>query len=117
MTKAERLEAYRMRLDGVPVIEIAQHFGVSRQHLYDILPVSGKPVRGCIYPHINEWITDNDSCAQDLANRAGVSYNGLSEFLKGNVGARKPTIDKILEVTGMTYEYAFATEVSDGSSV
>lgn len=117
MTKAERLEAYRMRLDGVPIIQIAQHFGVSRQHLYDILPVAGKPVRGCIYPHINEWITDNDSCAQDLAQRIGVSYNSLLEFLKGKVASGKPTIDKILEVTGMTYEYAFATEVSNGSAV
>ena len=81
MTKAERLEAYRMRLDGVPVMQIAQHFHVSRQILYQILPATGKPIRGCIYPHINEWITDNDSCAQDLAQRVGVSYNGLSDFL------------------------------------
>ena len=117
MTKTERLEAYRMRLDGVPVIRIAERFGVSRQYIYDIIPNVGKPVKGCIYPNLNEWMMDNEMGVFDLARAINVSPSGLADFLRGQHDTRKKTIDKILNVTGMTYEHAFVTEVANGAEV
>lgn len=117
MTKIERLEAYRMRLEGVPVIQIAKHFGVSRQRIYDILPSTGRPVKGCIYPNINEWMIDNEMNAFDLARAIDMSPSGLTDFLRGLHDTRKKYIDKILDVTGLTYEHAFAKEVNNGAEV
>lgn len=117
MTKTERLEAYRMRLEGKTMVEIAKKFGVSRQYLYSTMPCSGKAVSGCIYPHINEWMLDNDCGCSELADRVKVSYSSLMDFIRGVTQARKNVIDRLLDVTGMTYEYAFATEVSNGAEV
>lgn len=113
MTKEQKLEACSMRFDGVSLQEIADHFGVTKEYIRKITPkVETKSVYRtksgkCIYTNILGWMQKNRVCAKKLSKMIGVSTCTVSNMLKGKVNTTKNTIDKVLEVTGMTYEEAF----------
>lgn len=113
MTKEQKLEACSMRFDGVSIQEIADHFGVTREYIGQITPtintlaVRRKKLDSYIYPNISRWMKENRVCASKLAKTIGISPVTVSNMLSGRVNTTKSTIDKVLEVTGMTYEQAF----------
>lgn len=110
MTKEQKLEACSMRFDGVSIQEIADHFGVTREYIRQITPtintlaVRRKKLDSYIYPNISRWMKENRVCASKLAKTIGISPVTVSNMLSGRVNTTKSTIDKVLEVTGMTYE-------------
>ena len=63
-------------------------------------------------------MNENKVSRNELARRCGyVSGRGdaFAAYLKGECNPRKQVIDKLLEVTGLTYEEAFKrSENSDG---
>ena len=100
MTIDQKVEAYRMRLEGATLQSIADHFEVSLEWIRQIVPpIEGKTwsLEGmrnrCVYPGIAQWLYEN-------------------RWMNGVHKPNKPTIDKILKVTGMTYEQAFGEEES-----
>lgn len=110
MTNEQKVEVYRMRLNGATLQECADKFGVTREYIRQITPA----VRGnrrcfkvCIYPGVAKWLEDNDWTFSQLADKSGVSVAALETFLTGRGGTSKRTIDRLLEITGMTYEEAF----------
>lgn len=113
MTKEQKLEACSMRFDGVSLQEIADHFGVSKGRIHQITPrISTRSVRSYynetfIYPNISRWMRENRISANNFSKMIGVSQMTVSNNLRGKTPPSKKTIDKILEVTGMTYEEAF----------
>lgn len=117
MTKEQKIEAYSMRLDGVPIRKIAEKYGVSYQYIQQLLPGKRKDYRekykSCIYPNIVKFLHENSMSLKKLSDLCNLSYVGLQEFLMGKHKGSKKTVDKILKATGMTYEEAFAEEAQD----
>ena len=115
MTVDEKVEAYRMRLEGASFNEIGRHFGVSKQYIQQILPVPEKnrvemSADSCVYKNISKWMLQNGISYSKLAKYSGITQSGVQRFLTGKCSANKTTIDKLLDVLQMSYEEAFATK-------
>ena len=110
MTNEQKAEAYLMILNGASYEDAAQKFGVTKQRLHQLLPGVGSSTRQSndwIYPNIKRWMKDNRLLAQNFAKLLGCGSATVGKYLSGKAQPNKQTIDKILEVTGMTYEEAF----------
>lgn len=119
MTKAQKVEAYSMRLDGASLREIADKFGVSFQYIQQLFPARKRIQRkysNIIYPNIVRYLQDNRVTLTALASDCNMTINGLRQFLNGESGGTKSTIDAILKATGMKYEEAFYTRPVDGQN-
>lgn len=103
---------------GLTRTEIAKQLGISRQAVSQALarynPAYFKLITesNCIYPNIREWMNKNKVSMNEFVRRMGcASYAGnfytLKNNLTGKTDTKKSTIDKILAITGMTYELAF----------
>lgn len=60
-----------------------------------------------IYPNLEHWIWRHCESAADFARRIDYTYSSFKDFMRGKNGTTKYTIDKILSVTGLTYEVCF----------
>ena len=75
-----------------------------------------KPVRKrgytgkVVYPNILKWLDDHDMTFLDFAIETGLGDNAAANVIYGRHDPQKHVIDKILELTGMTYEEAFRKE-------
>ena len=75
----------------------------------------------CVYPAIAQWLYEHRCTYAKLAEMIGAPDASVSRWMNGRHKLSKPTIDKILEVTGLTYEQAFLVadtdqpEVADGT--
>lgn len=114
MTIDQKVEAYRMRLEGATLKSIAEKFGVSLEWIRKIVPpIEGKTwslydmCNRCAYPGLGQWLFENRCTYAKLAEMIGAPDASVSRWMNGVHKMNKPTIDKILEVTGMTYEQAF----------
>ena len=105
--------------DGKTLQEIADKHGITRQRVYQILVNCGteKRERNTFKPTIDKikfdglkkWLMENKVAIRDLYDKTGVSYS-LNYFYSKMVGTSPldiDTINKILEVTGLTYENCF----------
>ena len=113
MTIDQKVEAYRMRLEGSTLQSIADTFGVSKERIRQILPGEGKSwsddavLSRCAYPGIARWLFENRLNYSEFGGLIGFSQATISRWMNGVNKLNKPAIDKILEVTGLTYEQAF----------
>lgn len=118
MTNRDKAEAYFMRLNGNSLREIADKFGVSYQYIAQILPSSAPAfhhptnTEKCIYPAIRKYMEKNRMTYGRFASLCGLSPMSLYRNLTGDSTPLKKTIDRVLEVTGMTYEEAFNVDES-----
>ena len=116
--KNKMIELYK---EGLTYQEIGEKFNVSRQRVYQM--IGGhirdyfKPITSeeCIYPNLRKWMNDNRVNRPELCRRLyGHTHPNLSlmvnHFLKGSIRQlSKITIDKYINVTGLTYEELFDT--------
>ena len=115
MTIDEKVEAFRMRLEGNTIQEIANRFGVSKQYISKELRTERKKsnekiVNACIYPNIRKFLVQEQLTCRDFSGEFGLSYATLYNTLTGKAEPRKKTIDRILECTGLSYEEAFSKD-------
>jgi len=115
---ATRAEKLALREQGMTYRQIADQFGISYQAVAHSL-ASYNPKRfqyitetGCVYPNLRKWMNDNKVGQSEFARRCQFSNspgnkNRMRGYLIGLADPPKRTIDKILAVTGMTYEEAF----------
>lgn len=120
--KARRCDLYVAdRNAGMKYAEIAAKYGVSYQCVAQSCASRGvgrfKPYTAteCIYPNLRKWLNDNKVSRYEFIRRLGdhqnaVSTARISEHFRGRSYPRKETIDKFIEVTGLTYEQLFAEE-------
>lgn len=119
MTKEQKNEAYSMRLYGATLKEVAEKFGVSREYIRKITPpvvLRGRRAstfESCVYPNLVNWLHENRYSCASFSNLCRLNFATISRALKGE-NASKKTIDAILNVTGMTYEVAFAKDEKNG---
>ena len=121
MNKKEQMKL--MRDHGMKHREIAEVFGVSRQYVADVCgkcdPAYFVPIGDdCIYPNLRRWMNENKIPRKEFLRRMGLTSHSANierfgNFIRGEHHPRKPYIDMMLKVTGMTYETLFA-EVEDG---
>ena len=115
ISNEDKVKMFSMRLEGATFQEIADKFGISRQRVQQLLcsnrPSTRKTLNKIVYPNIAKWLDDNGMNIYCFGERCGLSSTSLRNFLLLDLGCTKYTIDKILEVTGLTYEEAFRKEV------
>ena len=115
---ATKQEKMALREQGLTYREIAEHLGISHQAVAATL--SGCDPRKfhlisesqCAYPGLRNWMNDNKVTNAELVRRCGLtpcsnSFERMRGYLCRRAEPRKRTIDKILSVTGLTYEEAF----------
>ena len=113
-------ELYKAARDaGETYDAIAKRFGVSRQAVWSNLNVKRKPwqditLAECIYPNLRGWMNDNRVSVPELAKRVTGDRDGgarsVRKWIAGYMNPNKKNIDKLLSVTGLTYEEMFAEE-------
>lgn len=115
MTNEEKRIAQEMYLEGKNIASIAKMLNYCHSTISKCLPAEIKiayhrPTK-IIYPGITKWLAVNRSTVKALSEKIGEGNKEphLSAILHGKVSPRKTTIDKILAVTGLTYEEAFST--------
>ena len=117
MTIDEKVEAYRMRLEGKTFQEIGEHFAVSKQCIQQMLPKRRKKleeaIQSCIYPNIARWMEEHEAGYAEIARQCGRLPQTVGNALSGRTGPSKTLIDQILQVIGLTYEQAFKEDTND----
>lgn len=122
-SKHPRTDLYIAERDkGLSHQEIADKYGVSRQTVSQACakhsPGHFKPYtpKQVVYPNLRRWLNENKVSRSEFARRLGNigygnSYCTLSGWLRGDHFPHKQVIDKILAVTGLTYEELWEVDV------
>lgn len=124
---SKRKQMQMLRDQGMKYKEIAEKIGVSSQY---VSMVCGKcdPAyfqyvdESCIYPNLRKWMNDNKITRREFLRRMGLmpytgNYERFGSYLRGTNYPRKQYIDKMLKVTGMTYETMFYTEKEEKQQI
>ncbi len=109
MTKRDKLEAYKMRLEGKTLQYIANHFGVTREYIRQITPAAGPTHQrdNYIFPNIAKWLVDNGIYNYEFAEMIQSNRVSVGNWLLGKTEPSLFHIEQILKVTGMSFEEAF----------
>ena len=115
MDKKEKMKL--LREQGITCQEIADMFGVSRQRVHQVCgkthPGYFRPIGDeCIYPNLRKWMNENKVSRKEFLQRMGLSPYSENQaqfgrYVRGECQPKKPYIDKMLAVTGLTYETLF----------
>jgi hypothetical protein len=110
-----------MKNEGKTYQVIADEFGISKQRVQQL--IGNRDARyfryikktTCIYKGIRKYLNDNKISVAEFVRRTHGCYHPvymsrLMSKLRGETDMQKRYIDKILEVTGLTYEVAFELE-------
>ena len=62
------------------------------------------------YPSIPKYMADHNLSLREFARRCDMPSSTMCRLLKGDTEPSKSTIDKILSVTGLSYEECFMEE-------
>ena len=119
MADKNLMRAYRAQ--GMTYEQIGEKCGLSRQRVFQL--IGGGTDRAkkcfrtitdeeCVYPNIRKWMNENSVSKSELCRRIfGSSHPNLmsqiSAWLLGRYYPSKKKIDKLIEVTGLTYEELF----------
>lgn len=115
MTKKELI--IKLHDDGLSYTEIGRTIGVSRQYAATVCGKQDvayfKPIGDtCVYPNLRKWMNENKVTRREFLRRMGLvthdaNYKRFNNILRGEGDPQKHYIDKMLEVTGLTYEVLF----------
>lgn len=112
MSKEEKLRAYEMLLDGKSCSEVGKEFGVTKQRISQLFRIDGirlhQAAGSCIYPNLALWMVEHNVGYSKMARAVGTDPQTIRRALTADGTIRKHFIDAILDLTGMTYEEAFA---------
>lgn len=122
MTREQKIEMFAMRVDGCTLQEIGDRFGITRERVRQVFNAVAcreaniqRGTENFTYPNLSKWMRTNDVSMSELWVRMGNKQANsgttkISKLLKGDasLGLRMSQIKKILQITGMTFEEAFA---------
>lgn len=103
---------------GLNYREIGEQLGISRQYVAQCLGKAGAGYfRGlkkdeCIYEGLRLWMTRNHVSRNELMRKMGLcpctgNSTRIRELLSGKTELKKHHIDKLIGITGMSYEALF----------
>lgn len=121
ITIDQKVEMYRMRLEGKSYQAIADRFGVSRQYVHQLFgqKYKSEPYRNVNvqYTGLRKWMNESHYSVAKLARESGCtdhSYGTITSYLQGSPRMDIDSIRKILRFTGLTFEEALGeTEQED----
>lgn len=125
MTRDEREDIIIRRKNGETFQSIADSYGVTRQCIQQMLAARGISVDGryliaerCIYPKLSNFIREHKLSAKELGETIGFKPNSYTTTRVMDIvtGKRAMTIEqikRILELTEMSFEECFSTEVKE----
>lgn len=117
----DREQVIRDRVSGMTLQQVAEKHGITRQYVSAITCRLGTghfqlvSATRCVYPNLRRWMNEHRVGVTELACMVGKSMvandiDKLRRVLRGETQPRKSLIDKLLSITGMTYEKLFAEE-------
>lgn len=113
LTIDQKVEMYRMRLEGKSYQVIADRFGVSRQYVHQLFGQKYKNVN-VKYVGLRKWMNESNYSVAKLARESGCTdnhnYVTITSYLQGSPRIDIDSIRKILRFTGLTFEEAFGVE-------
>lgn len=114
MTAEEKIIAQEMYKEGKSTASIAKELHYSSatiaRNLFGGNGKAGRRLENAIYPGLVKWLADNNKTVTDFnVMVCGKKNQQMSLILHGTTMPNKRTIDKILAITGLTYEEAFRT--------
>ena len=109
------------RQNGKTYRQIAQKYGVTPQAVAAACAIHApghfKPYteKEVVYPKLRKWLNDNEVSRNEFARRMGLTPYAkncyrVSDYFRGRNYPLKETIDKMLRVTGLSYEELFSLE-------
>lgn len=114
MTNEQVLDMVSMRLNGSSLQEIGDKYGYTREYVRIWMPQglrgrikSELAVQRTVYPALKEFMIKRDMSISVFSKTCKVNKCTMDKILRGEVSPTKSNIDKILSVTGLTYEQAF----------
>lgn len=118
MNADQMLEIARMRLQGMPLDEIARELGYSRKDVVKGMNKLIRYLRGrkvtkvdVIYPNIRRALQEKCMTFQELADEAGIYKETLHYIMTGKTRSpRLGTKQLIADALGLTVDEAFAKE-------
>ena len=107
-----------MRNNGATYTQIAKEFGISKQRVCKMLSNGNESYfktiteKHCSFVGIREWLNKNKVSITEFIRRIyGVYHEERRKMMLGYLtkkhDVKKQMIDRILEITGLTYEQAF----------
>lgn len=121
--KTERnTEIYESYLNGMGITEIGKEYQISKQRVSQIISryktqgYGSGIIKEIIYPNIRQWMIEKEITFNQFYGlfvvdyKSHVSYTTLSNFLRGKSKGNLELINRILEITGLTFESAFVKE-------
>ncbi len=115
MTNEQILEMVSMRLKGASVREIKEKTGASDKDIKDYIPralayakhsATDGAIGKIVYPALRDWMVAHNYTMTNAAKLGKMTVSSFENALYGG-NSLKENIDKILAVTGLTYEQAF----------
>lgn len=106
MTQEQISRANAMYAKNYTKTEIARELGVSITAICMVTPQS-KKIRNYKYKNLWYWIRRNGYTLDTFADKLGITKKYLAEAMHGRNNPTKKLIDKMLNLTGMTYEQMF----------
>ena len=118
MNREDKIEVFKMRLDGFTYQEIAEKYGVSRQYINQMLQnviseKRNKALNKIVYPNIANWLKDNECSISEFVIRVGIKRSTLDYKLRGRNKFNSDEIKRILDVTGMKFEECLKMKESE----
>lgn len=126
MAERPRYELYMAdRAQGLTYTEIAKKYGVSCQAVQQAcaqhMPSCFKPYtkNEVVYPHLRRWLNENEITRAEFARRLGrvphaSAISDVGKWFRDEGYPVKKTIDKIIAITGLSYEKLFEREGGEG---
>ena len=120
--KRPRSELYiRDRESGMSVTDIARKYGVSYQAVSHATAWDrGRYFKHytefrCVYPNLRQWLNENKVTVNEFVRRMGLAQtastsNRIGDYFRGRMYPPKSAIDKMIAVTGLSYEEMFYRE-------
>ena len=119
-----RSDEYReLREQGLTYREIAARYGISYQAVAQVCAKSNicqfKPIwpKSCVYPGLRNWMNRNHVSRAELYRRMhdgspciGKAPYIIRDRMTGKSPWRMDEIERLLDITGMTYERLFREE-------
>ena len=117
----DKTQIIKDRKSGMTMQQIAEKYGITKQYVSTITCQIGTghfqrvTVKRCVYPNLRAWMNNHRVGVTELAGRVGISMEAnnietLRNVLRGRTQPKKNLIEKLLSITGMTYEQLFAME-------
>lgn len=110
MTREEKIGMFCMRMDGYTLQEIGNKYGITREYVRQILDVGKRKdiFQKIVYPGLKQYLVENKMSVRKLSFLIGTQYQTALNTLCGKSKPGMDVINKILQVTGLTYEEAFS---------